>query len=159
MLKPRKAKNRWTVTKRCMSRSSRAEAIVIRLPKGQGTATIEFEDMRKMCAELEDKLLKSKGRDDFFMFSGIFKQIFRIHRGEWILSWVKDRDQLYFHRKFPRPKPFTLSEDTLDKLLDCGKRIEEAKPLWPTGIGYIILMDEQGNPIKGEGESENVKTA
>ncbi|ANZ48713.1 hypothetical protein BIZ83_gp140 [Erwinia phage vB_EamM_ChrisDB] len=28
---------------------------------------------------------------------------------------------------------------------------------WPTGIGHIILMDEQGNPIKGE--SENVKTA
>lgn len=30
------------------------------------------------------------------------------------------------------------------------KEIDQSKPFWPTGIGYILLVDGQGNPIKKE---------
>lgn len=58
----------------------------------------------------------------------------------------------YYHGKtFLGPKKYIMGLDVTATIED------ESVAFWPTGIGYIVLADEQGNPIKGK--SENVKTA
>lgn len=128
MLKPRKLKNRYQVTKQTTSRTSRAQAVVIYGGKKK-LLHLAFEKIRKINKEVEPMLLNPNGRDDFFMMRRVIKDIFRMTQAEWILSWVDDRRELYFHRKFPRPKPFVLSQEALDKILnhcspdsDCRQR-------------------------------------
>lgn len=119
MLKPRKLKNRYQVTKQTTSRTSRAQAVVIYGGKKK-LLHLAFEKIRKINQEVEPMLLRPNGRDDFFMMRRVIKDIFRMTQGEWILSWVDNRRELYFHRKFPRPKPFELSHEAMARFLDIG---------------------------------------
>lgn len=144
MLKPRKVKNRYQVTKQTTPRTSRAHAVVIYLGKRK-LRHVDFKSIRNLNKEVEPKLLSPNGRDDFFMLRRVIKDIFRMTQGEWILSWVINRPELFFHRKFPRPKPFVLSQEAMDNIMK-----DDAKAFWPTGVGIIYLMDEQGNFIKNE---------
>lgn len=119
MLKPRKLKNRYQVTKQTTSRTSRAQAVVIYGGKKK-LLHLAFEKIRKINKEVEPMLLNPNGRKDFFMLRRVIKDIFRMTQGEWILSWLDNRRELYFHRKFPRPKPFELSQEAMDSFLNIG---------------------------------------
>lgn len=117
MLKPRKAKQKWQVVKRCFPNSSRAREAVIYLPKGEGRAIIPHESMRNICKQIEGSLMNPSGRNDFFMHSGVVRTVFRMHRAEWMLSWVPGRDHLYHLRKFPLPRLPTYNHDEMLSLL------------------------------------------
>lgn len=121
MLKPRKAKQKWQVVKRCFPNSSRAREAVIYLPKGEGRAIIPHESMRNICKQIEGSLMNPSGRNDFFMHSGVVRTVFRMHRTEWMLSWVPGRDHLYHLRKFPLPRLPTYNHDEMLSLLS-GRR-------------------------------------